>query len=609
LLQLGRVVTLDVALTAVGGTRPGDASSLWYQVFKGFITNVNWPKFESRQGSVQCSDLGGILKIQKSEVAYTYAAGTSIETAARAVLDNNGFTGIPLYFPAATGKVLPNDWAPGLQKTVWDQLWSLAQAMGWVCFFRYRGQNPVELTFFEPARSKSSSDMTLSHWWDFDALSISEDEVRNAGYLLYYDTDGVQQLIGPYEDSASLAKYGGAYGIRRPFWIALNEDSPVRSYTDANALITAALSDVADPDAIATVSSRPLVFAEMSTDLYTFTNRDRMFDSNQQFAPFNMTINIAPFKASSSMGVRGVPTAGLGTWRNLAFSYEAVLKPMAEIHATISKDDNSVSMTAKRLNNLAQSYRVKFVKALSTDPPAYAPPDFDDAANDEFGSTTFDELLQVVTYASDITPLLDGELLYIFAYAFDTTSTTDTDQEAAPRSQPILLCIGPSRNLIAFTAAWLQNRIIDNGDGTTGVTQDLHYVCASDKVTYCRFDFGGGEGAWTVVPSQAGIIEGVIGGMNQTGTVYPYDGFQGHVGEPADLVTVDEPAFIDGGGAETSQFYARKIREKDGTVKVDQGSGASAVELQVGVNWDSGSEVPSPYPTGTFFFVTTLPPP
>src|SRR5690606_34798931 len=322
LLQLGRLVYFDVALTAVGAERPDDASTLWYEVFRGYITRVDWPQWDSRRASIECNDQAGILEIAKSEQAYTYVAGTPIETVARQILDNNGFTDVPLYFPAATGKVLPNDYTPGLQKTVWSQLWALAQSMGWVAFYRYRGHNPPELTFFAPAREKTDPDMTVDAY-DFRALGINEQEVRNVGYLAFFDAVGAQQLIGPFENAASIAKYGGSKQIRRPFWIKLEEDSPIRSTAEATDMLNAALSDVSDPDAVASALLPPMVFAESGVDLYEFVANPRLFDSNQTLAPFSITVSQqAGQDPVSIVDVRGVPTAGAQTWLSLATGVE-----------------------------------------------------------------------------------------------------------------------------------------------------------------------------------------------------------------------------------------------------------------------------------------------
>lgn len=317
LLQIGRLVTLEVALTAVNGARPADGSSLWYEIFKGYITEVNWPEWDSHNAAIRCNGLAGRFQIQKSEVEYKYLAGTSIETVAQQILSNNGFSSVTAAFPVSTGKVIPLDYEPGLQKSVWEQLWSLAQSMGWIVYYKYTGVSSIALTFFEPARTKSSSDMTIDAH-DYRGLALDEEEIRNVGYLRFFDQSSNLQMIGPFEDTASITKYGGSLGIRRPFWIALDEESPIRSTSEANDMLNAALLDVADPDMLAEVLTFPLVFAESGTDLYTFLAMDRLFDSNQTLAPFSITIDIkADQEPVSVVAVRGIPTAGSKTWKGL----------------------------------------------------------------------------------------------------------------------------------------------------------------------------------------------------------------------------------------------------------------------------------------------------
>jgi hypothetical protein len=486
LLQLGRLVTYEIALTAINGVRPIDASTLWYEDFRGYIADVDWPEYDSRKASILVHGLAGVLQHQKSEAEYFYAAGTPHEDVAREILDNNGFATWDVRFPVTTlqydsdpyvagdalfswpvvpitpgatyrvrmrarnlsgtsrnygvvnfkdamgasivgsgsdgigwlskgtyhywgvsnaafpavwtsyeftitptqipsnavsmqvgallgrdfagvvefqrmgiydsdenlltpdfnsigtswsrsatsfqsvlalarfaivdvgsptGKVIPIEYAPGLQKPVWSQLWDLAQSLGWICYMRYTTrEGPPILTFFEPIRSKVSSDMTIEAY-DYTPLSIKEEELRNVGYLAYFNTANHQEMIGPLEDLTSLAKYGGSLGIRRPFWIKLEIDSPIRSSAEAHEMLRAALSDVANPDMIGNAQTFPLVFGEVGVDRYTFLANNRHFDSNQLLAPFSITVvHVAAQEPYSSVGVRGLPTAGSKTW-------------------------------------------------------------------------------------------------------------------------------------------------------------------------------------------------------------------------------------------------------------------------------------------------------
>lgn len=315
LLQLGRLVTFEVILTAKGAARPGDADVRWYEILRCVVARVQFPEYDSRTVTVKANGNGAILQHAKSEDFYTYAQGTSLEDVVDQVLLNNGFGGTAVAFPAPTGKVLPNTYAPGLQKTVWSQLKAIAQSMGWLVYYRYIGQNPQELTFFAPARTKVVADMTVVAD-DFRTLDLDEAEVRNVGYLIYVDGAGVEQLLGPEENAASITKYGG---FRRIFWIKLDVNSPVRDAVAGQAMLDAALSDVADPDIVAVADTVPLVFGESGIDLYTIPAVDRFFDGNQTWALFSNTIRFASnTEPRSSIGVRGVPTAGVKSWRELA---------------------------------------------------------------------------------------------------------------------------------------------------------------------------------------------------------------------------------------------------------------------------------------------------
>lgn len=317
LLQLGRVVTLEVSLTAIGAPRPLDVGPPWYEIYRGIIARVDWPEYDANQLTIETNGLAAVLQHAKSEAAYVYEQGTSIEQVARDILDNNGFSSVPINFPVATGKVLPNDYAPGLQKTVWDQLKALAQSMGWVVYYRYTGTGPATLTFFAPARDKVVADHTVNAW-DFTQMSLDEAEVRSVGYLVFVDETGAEQMLGPEEDLDSIAKYGGSLGIRRPFWIKLDEFSPIRDAVSAQAMLQAALSDVADPDIVATAQSVPLVFGESGVDLYSIPAKDRFFTDNQTWALFSNAITFAAdVEPYSSIGVRGVPTAGMKSWKQL----------------------------------------------------------------------------------------------------------------------------------------------------------------------------------------------------------------------------------------------------------------------------------------------------
>ncbi len=312
LLQMGRLVVYSVALTAIDGDRPADDSTLWYEVFRGLIDDDG---SGGRYGNavITCSDRAGRWNVESSEAEYTYAAGTSIEAAVQAVLDNKyGSSTYTVSTPTATGSVLSNIYGPGRQKKIWEQVWELPQSIGWVGWWRYSAAATSSYTLFEPDRDKTVSDFTLPVVRDLTQLNVSARELANVLYGEFSDADGARQLVGPIEDTVSIAKYGG---VRRVGTISLPEDSPVRSESDMTALLNAALSDTADPDAIATAEVPFFPFAEVAADLLTFTANDIHFDTDQKLAPFAITHQFAAGAQSKTvMQLRGKPSAGKRTW-------------------------------------------------------------------------------------------------------------------------------------------------------------------------------------------------------------------------------------------------------------------------------------------------------
>lgn len=321
LLQIGRIVTFDMVMTEPHEARPLDASPLWTEIFRGRITLIKWPDRLARKVTLTCSDFFGALQISKSEAEYVYTAGTSLEVAMQQMLDNNGYGSIILNVPVATGKVLSADYAPGLQKPVWEQIWASAQSVGWLVWGRYTDATTLALTLFSPERTKIIADLTIPVLYDFQDISVSEEEIRNAGYVVYTDENGERQMIGPVDNAASIATYGN---IRRPFWINLEPDSPVRSTADASALLDDALADVADPDVLAVALVPPMPFVNSAVDLYIFpagmgkhgtAGSAEFFDQDETLAPFASSLDFTAEEfPQTTLSLRGLPSAGSRTW-------------------------------------------------------------------------------------------------------------------------------------------------------------------------------------------------------------------------------------------------------------------------------------------------------
>lgn len=349
LLIAGRLVTLDVALTAERGARPAGGSALWFEVFRGHVANAPGGGHYSHAISIRCNEYPGLLKIAKSEAAYTYAAGTPIETAIRAVLDNNGFASYALEVPVPSGKVLPVAYAPGRQKTVWEQVWALAQSYAAVIWPRYRADNTPALTLFQPERDKAEPDMVAAYR-DFAEFDMPDVEIFNVGWAQITNASGVREDVGPVVDAASIAKYGN---IRRAFWISFGADSPVRTPAAAMDVLGAAVSDRADPDAVATATVPAMPFVECGSDLYTFGANPRFFDTPQTFAPYAASFSVrADQPHTGTLAVRGKPSAGSRTYRGMMGTGAVLIDDprLTDLYDAATEDlpDGSRVLTAKR---------------------------------------------------------------------------------------------------------------------------------------------------------------------------------------------------------------------------------------------------------------------
>lgn len=314
LLEVARLVTLEIALTAVGGARPVDASPLWYEVFRGDISKVDWPEMDGHKATLHCIGQGTRLQKSKSEGVYVYPAGTSIENTAQGILDNNGFSSETVVTPVATGKVLIAPYGPGIQKTIWDQLTATAQSIGYSIWYRYQSNGVEALTLFEPDRDKVVSDFTVPFLSNFRELTINHDEIGNVARAIYTGLDGVRRYTAPVEDTASINRYGG---VRRSYWINFPEDSPVRSDADAVAVLNLAIKDTANPDAIASAPIPFNPFIEAAVDLITFPEDKRFFTGSLTLAPFDIAHEFSVDSEDVTIvRLRGKPSAGYKTWKS-----------------------------------------------------------------------------------------------------------------------------------------------------------------------------------------------------------------------------------------------------------------------------------------------------
>ncbi len=339
LLHVGRGATLEIAISARGAARPADGSTSWHEVLGGFVKQPHWPNRYPGDVRIELHDRAYKLKRTFIESPQRYDSGTTIEATIQALLDDvMGAGAYTLVVDAngspatATGSALSQDYEPEVQP-LWDALQDLAKSIGWVLWYRYDASGNPQLTLTEPRRDKTVADytFTLAQIDDVTELTVVEEDIRNVIVVRYVDADGgVQTVTGT--DDTSITKYGG---VRR--YMRINEDSgsPIRTEAAAQALLTAAMSDLKDPDADQAIRTKGAWWpGEPSIDLYEFAANTYLYDGAQTFAGYAIDINFRQGELSSAtVKARGKPSGGKGTWEGRGSKDGKPRDPVEEANA------------------------------------------------------------------------------------------------------------------------------------------------------------------------------------------------------------------------------------------------------------------------------------
>lgn len=305
---------IDIKRAVMVDIDPG--SGTYREVFRGKIDRVDW---RNRFGDVviECRDQAGDIQDTFIESVRTYGSddGVALETVIQSVFDDNLASAPTLYTPTATSAVVTPMYEQQ-QEATFQATRTLAESIGWTHRYRFiEALSGWRMTLFEPSRSKTVADHTFgtSDYYDVSEINLNVDEIRNAIEVESPNTDGSRgsSLV---EDSASITKYG-----RRYMKIVEGDDSPIVGATKRLALANAALSDLAEPDAVLEITSKYFWPGEVGVDLYTFTANDKHFSSSQTLAPVAIRHKLAVGERwESRIMVRGKPSGGQYQWRDRA---------------------------------------------------------------------------------------------------------------------------------------------------------------------------------------------------------------------------------------------------------------------------------------------------
>lgn len=195
---------------------------------------------------------------------------------------------------------------------------ALAIQIGWDIRMKWdESTTSFKLTFYEPERTKTVADLTLSkrEYMKPSKFETNVDAIRNSWTVKYSDSSDLWPDGSPkrkeinVSDSASIAKYG-------ELWAEISEGtaSNIDSSVEATKLVNAALADCKEPTTEFGVDlAGGFIWAEVG-DLYTFSADGETFDVDQKLAVTGWTCTYDSGKIKTSLEVSGTPTLGFSNW-------------------------------------------------------------------------------------------------------------------------------------------------------------------------------------------------------------------------------------------------------------------------------------------------------
>lgn len=326
LLDVGRGIRISTATTSAAvAPLTGD----WKEVFLGSITDID---FGGDPITLTISDLGQHLidtVIEVDGTVYGDVAGAAIESVMQQILDDNLGAGIvTLFVPVSPGwYVTPY---PQSRTNVMDALSQLALQFGWNLRYKYDSSDVYRLTLYDPNRAKTTADATIGpdEYLNVSRLALSNANVRNVVKINYQDS--ITGIVGSQtaSDSGSIAEFG-----RRYMEIGEGSSSNIDTATEALAMATAAVSDLADPQADQQIDQFYFWQVEVG-DLLTYQANGVHYDADQKWAVQSYTHSFSASQHSTSIAVRGQVAGSYKQWlltRNGAFTGTISTGPAPDI--------------------------------------------------------------------------------------------------------------------------------------------------------------------------------------------------------------------------------------------------------------------------------------
>ena len=313
IIDVGRDIKISTALVAIG---EAPLSGDYELMFEGKIDELDFGGLDGTM-KVRARDQGAILQDTFIEDQGTYSSGTgtAVETIMQQILNDNLASPPTLYVPTSPSWAIKQYIQQ--KEPILTALRNLAAQIGWDVRYRWdTGTSTFRLTLYEPDRTATVAQRTFtaSDYLDISASTISRKGIRNVVRVVFTDSsDGMARKTSEQSDATSIAKYGRRF-------MELGEASSSMIDTNAEAIIMsqAILKDLKDPDVTHTIKV-PYYWPIMLGDLYQFEqDQGLIFDQAIKLAVVGYDHKYEQGSASTTMSVRGLPSAGYRRWLHVA---------------------------------------------------------------------------------------------------------------------------------------------------------------------------------------------------------------------------------------------------------------------------------------------------
>lgn len=305
-----RFVSIETAVMKQGDQpSSGDYEPIW----EGYIDE---PEFGGLSSEIKLSARDPISRLNDTiiESISTYGGGsplTEIDVVMQQILDDNMGSGeFPLW--------VVGDPDFGIEEydlanvSVLDALKALADLQGWNLHWLWH-ESPGEfrLTYYEPDRSDTTASWTFGpdDYYDLPGLKLAQSGIRNAGEVVYRDSDGDEQTV-TQERSSSVAIYG-----RRFIRLDERASRQITTSAQATALLTAVLDDLYLPVGAQRMDA-PFHWPVELGDVHDYSSNDVHYDTTQTFAVFGFTHIITQNRIRTYINASGQPSGGYRRWHD-----------------------------------------------------------------------------------------------------------------------------------------------------------------------------------------------------------------------------------------------------------------------------------------------------